>query len=133
VRVSLTLKEFTIQYRFPSLFAIDMFRHFGLQILNLLVKKFIFDWEIAILNHFCQCCTKATCTTKCICSVLFHFSCAFLFYRCRPASLQEPILKKVIFSIDKISLFDYLQVVTFMLYVVNWTFVTRKYNNLCSL
>jgi hypothetical protein len=32
------------QYRFPSLFAVDTFRHFG-----------PLDWKIVILDHFIQC------------------------------------------------------------------------------
>ncbi len=39
-------------YRFPSLFAVNTFRHFGHRILNLHIKSSFFFWKIVILNHF---------------------------------------------------------------------------------
>ncbi len=42
-------------YRFPSLFAVETFRHFGSRILNFADKNSIFDWKIVILDQFFQC------------------------------------------------------------------------------
>jgi hypothetical protein len=44
----------TLKYRFrvTSLFAVDMFRHFGPRVLKFAGKKAIFDWKIVILVFF---------------------------------------------------------------------------------
>ncbi len=42
-------------YRFPSLFAVDTFHHFGPQILKLQIKSPFFTGKICILDYFSQC------------------------------------------------------------------------------
>jgi hypothetical protein len=46
------IARYSLVYRFPSLFAVDMFRHFRPRIFS--AKKAIEkDFKIVFLNHFC--------------------------------------------------------------------------------
>ncbi len=47
--------ETVLRYKFPSLLAVDTFRHFGARILNSMIKSLFLTGKIVILDLFFKC------------------------------------------------------------------------------